>query len=335
MLSNDPARTVLDLITGTWRTQALYVAVALQLPDHVAAGATTSAELAERADADPDAVIRLMALLTTLGVFGGDDRVGYRLTAVSELLRTGSPKSMRDMCLLYGEEFHVAWGEAATAVRTGQSGFELAFGETLHQYLADKPDAGPKFLRAMNAGSTFFSGVPAAYDFSECRTVTDVAGGSGILLSTVLRAVPGPKGLLVERDHMIPVAEEHLAATVAADRYEVVAGDFFEAVPGGSDVYLLSRILQDWDDSACITLLSNIRRAMAGPAARLLIVERLISGSGSEQLPRLFDMHLLMMAGGRERTMSGYRSILDGAGFRVASVHAMELETTLLVAAPV
>lgn len=115
MTTHSSARAVVDIVTGTWRTQALYAAVALRLPDHIAQGRTTSASLAAKADADPDGIIRLMRLLTALDVFGGDDRTGYELTPVSELLRSRVPGSMRDMCLMYGEEFHRAWGCAVTA----------------------------------------------------------------------------------------------------------------------------------------------------------------------------------------------------------------------------
>jgi hypothetical protein len=329
-----PARAVMDIVTGTWRTQALYAAAALRLPDFIAQGHTDSADLAARAGADHDAVVRLMRLLTALGVFDGDVHTGYRLTPMSELLRSDVPDSMRDLCLLYGEEFHQAWSATATAIRVGRAGFEDAFGRTLHDYLAEVPSAGPKFLRAMNAGGAFFAGVPAAFDFSGCRTVTDLAGGSGMLLSTVLRSDPDVHGILFDREHMVPVAEKHLADAFGRDRFDVVAGDFFESVPAGSDCYLLSRILQDWDDEACVALLTNIRRAMRHLGARLLIVERVIAEDGSTLLPLLFDLHLMMMAGGRERTLAGYRSIVEQAGLRLESVHDMALETSLLVAAP-
>jgi hypothetical protein len=313
LIKKQPARAVVDIVTGTWRTQALYAAVALRLPDHITEGHTTSADLAAWADADPDAVIRLMHLLTAFGVFGGNDRTGYELTPVSDLLRSGVPSSMRDMCLMYGEEFHRAWGSTATAVRTGRAAFEDAFGRTLHEYLAEEPrwlvsngsnrsndgfriaigagqkpwklsfsvtfyekhqppSAGPKFLRAMNAGSVFFADVPTIFDFTGCRTVTDLAGGNELLLSTVLSAYPGLHSVLFDLKHMVPVAEEHLASTVGRDRYDIVVGDFFESVPVGSDAYLLSRILEGWDVSACITLLNNVRRAMPDEHARLFIV---------------------------------------------------------------
>jgi hypothetical protein len=328
------ARAVVDVVTGTWRSQALYAAVELRLPDHVAEGNMTSADLAMRAHADPDSIIRLMRLLVGIGVFAGDDHSGYELTAVSQLLRTGVPGSMRDLCLMYGQEFHRAWGAVVPAITSGHSGFETAFGRTLHEFLADEPDAGPRFLRAMNAGSVFFDDVPKVFDFAACRTVVDLAGGSGLLLSTVLAANPMLHGILVDREHMVPVAREQLGAALAHDRFEVRAGDMFDSVPAGADVYVLSRILQDWEDSECITLLTNIRRAMTDESARLLIVERVIPTDGAAVLPLVWDLHLMMMAGGRERTMAGYESILDAANLRLVAMHDMALETSMLVVAP-
>lgn len=327
----EPAERVVEVITGTWRAQALYAAAVLRLADHVAAGHHTPAALAAAAGADADGVARLMRLLVELGVFAGEADTGYELTPVSHLLRSDVPDSMRDMCVLYGEEFHQAWGAVATSVRTGRSGFEAHFGQNLHSYLAERPEAGPKFLRAMNAGSPFFTDVPKVYDLTGCRTVTDLAGGSGLLLSTVLRAVPEARGVLFDRPHMLPVAREHLTATVPG-RFDLVDGDIFESVPAGSDVYLLSRVLQDWDDDRCVALLTNVRKAMADNECRLLVVERVITDG--RVLPQLFDLHLLLMAGGRERTLDGYRDLLDAAGLRLTATHDLALESTLLVAAP-
>jgi hypothetical protein len=328
------ARSVVDLVTGTWRSQALYATVELRLPDHIAAGYTTSADLAAKVGADPDRIIRLMRLLVGIGVFAGDDLLGYRLTATAQLLRTGVPGSMRDMCLMYGQEFYQAWGSVVAAITEHRSGFEASFGRTLHEFLATEPGAGPRFLSAMNAGSVFFADVPERFDFTGSRVVVDLGGGSGMLLATVLAANPALHGILVDRAHMVAVAGEHLATVLEPGRFEVRVGDIFDSVPPGGDVYVLSRILQDWSDSECITLLSNCRRAMTSASARLLIVERVIVEDGSTELPLLWDLHLLMMADGRERTMASYQSILDGAGLRLECVRELALETSMLVVAP-
>jgi hypothetical protein len=131
---------------------------------------------------------------------------------------------------------------------------------------------------------------------------------------------------------MLPVARTHLDGAVGPDRYEARAGDLFEGVPGGADVYLLSRVLQDWDDQRCTALLSHIRAALP-ESGRLLILERVVPDDGETLLPLLYDLHLLMAAGGRERDLAGYRAVLGAAGLRLESVHALSLETSLLVAA--
>lgn len=324
------ARRVVDIITGTWQAQALYAAVALRIPDHVAAGHTTDEALAERARSDPDGLRRLTRLLTAMDVLEATD-TGYRLTATGELLRSDAPHSMSDMVRIYGEEFHRAWGAVVPAVRTGTSGFQHAFGMTLHTYLRD-PGAGARFQRAMNAGNVFFPDVLEVFDFGGHHTAVDVAGGSGAFLATVLARHPRLHGILFDQPHMVPVATAHLDAAIGSGRHEVRSGDIFEGVPAGGDVYLLSRVLQDWDDDRCATLLSHIRAVL--PAnGRLLILERVVPDHGETLLPLLYDLHLLMAAGGRERDLAGYRDLLSAAGLRLESVHGLALETSLLVAA--
>jgi hypothetical protein len=330
-----PERTVVDLLTGTWRAQALHAAAELGLADGVADGHRTLADLARWADAEPAALRRLMRVLVELGVFEGDARAGYRPTPVSELLRSDAPGSMRALCSLYGNEFHRAWSKVATSVRTGGSGFEAEFGHSLHRHLATEPGAGPRFLAAMAAGSTFFRGVPDAHDFGGASTVVDVAGGDGSLLAAVLARHPHLHGVLLEQAHMAPIAERVLGEHVPADRYRVEVGDAFHQVPADADVYLLSRVLQDWDDERCVRLLTTCREAMKGPDSRLLVVERVVAESGGAPLSLLWDLHLLVVAGGGERTAEEYDALFAAAGLTVARVVDLALEAVLMVVAPV
>jgi hypothetical protein len=328
------AREVVDLITGAWRTQAVYTAVSLRLPEHVAAGSRTSAALAEDTGSSEDGVRRLMRLLVALGVFEGDEHNGgYRPTQLSAALQSGAAGSMRDMCLLYGQEFYRAWGHAQEAISTSSPSFERACGQPLRDYLQREEGAGERFLRAMNAGNIFFEHLPRMVDFSGCSLVVDVGGGSGELLSAVMRANPQLRAKLVDLEHMLPVAEEHLRAVAALDRVELVAGDIFESVPVGGDVYVLSRVLQDFDDERCVQLLENCRRAM-GRSSRMVLVERVVRDDGSAALPLLWDLHLLIVSGGRERTHDGYARVLERAGLRLDETVELPLETTALIARP-
>ncbi|WP_329175127.1 methyltransferase [Streptomyces sp. NBC_01477] len=326
------AQEAVELITGGWRAQCLHTAIRMGVPDHIAAGRTTDHALAEATGARQEGIHRMMRLLVAMGVFEGEGQGGYRNTAVSRVL-LDQPDSLRDMCLLYGEEFYTAWGHAYEAISTVTAGFEVAYGEPLYRYLSHHEDANGRFQRAMKAGNLFFDHVPEAFDFSG-RTFVDVGGGIGQLTAAILAAVPDAHGTLLDREHVVPVAADNLAASVGLDRVELVAGDMFEAVPQGRDVYLLCRVLAGWSDDAVVGVFENCRKAMAGSASRLVILDRVVVDEDSTVLPALWDLHLLMTNGGRHRTVEKFTELLGRAGLDVERVTELPAETSALIAAP-
>jgi phenazine-1-carboxylate N-methyltransferase len=327
------AREVIDLITGGWRAQALYTAVKLGLPDHVAAGRNTSAELAAATGVKEDGIRRLMRFLVAARVFEGSERAGYRNTAVSDLV-ADRPGSMRDMCLLYGEEFYAAWGHALEAISTVSAGFEIAYGQPLYSYLGGHPDLSDRFQRAMKAGNLFFDYVPEIFDFAG-KHVVDIGGGNGQLLAAILGAIPDARGTLLDREHVVAAARENLAATIGLDRVTVVGGSMYDGIPEGGDVYLLCRVLAGHTDEAVAGLFADIRRAMVGSGsktAHLLLLDRLVVEEESTVLPSLWDLHLLMTTGGRHRSRDELRALLERAGLEIERAAELPMETTALIA---
>lgn len=163
--------------------------------------------------------------------------------------------------------------------------------------------------------------------------VVDIAGGNGELLRRILHAAPHLRGVLLERPHAIEAARGALARAGCADRAELVLGDFTCGIPGGGDVYILSRVLHDWDDQQCRALLKRCAEAMPAQA-ELLIVERLLPEDDSPSLAVAWDVHMLCNVGGRERTVSQYRTLLAESGFELIEQHPLPLDTALLCARP-
>ncbi len=58
---------VMELVTGAWTAQTIYVAVKLCIPDQMANGPLPANEVARRVGADPGAVYRLMRALAYRG----------------------------------------------------------------------------------------------------------------------------------------------------------------------------------------------------------------------------------------------------------------------------
>ncbi|MFI6252298.1 methyltransferase [Streptomyces sp. NPDC051016] len=327
------AQELVGIVTGGWRAQAVHAAAVFRLPDHVEAGLATDPALAAASGVPEQGIRRLMRLLVAMRVFEEDPALGYRSTELSRALldRAGT---LRDMCLLYGAEFYTAWGRAADCLRTLTAGFELVHGEPLYPYLDGHPDLADLFQRTMRAGNLFFDRVPEVFDFSGGKTVVDCGGGNGHLLSVLLGAAPDARGKLVDRDHVIPLARAHLAGTVGPDRVELFGGDMFRAVPEGGDVYVFCRVLAGWSDDDAVTAFTHCRRAMAGPASRLLILDRVVADRGSTVLPALWDLHLLMTTGGGHRSLDRLRSLLDRAGWHLERTAELPMEHTALIAAP-
>ncbi|MFI7322375.1 methyltransferase [Streptomyces venezuelae] len=329
------ARATIDLITAAWHTQAVYAAAKLGLPDLIEAGHTGPAELAKAAGADEDAVRRLLRLLLRLGVVEGDENAGYRNTDVGDMLRD-RPGSLRDVSLLYGEEFYRAWGESIETFRTGRTGFEKAYGRSLVGYLGEDPDAAERFQRAMKAQAKNFAfdAVPQHIDFGADRHIVDIGGGSGQLLATVLGAAPEARGTLIDLEHTMPIARAHLEQTVGADRADLVAGDMFTTpVPREADTYLLSRVLGDWQEEDCVRLLRSIREAMA-PHSRLLIIEMVVQDGKAGLLAPLWDLHLMVVNGGHQRSIGEYRELADRTGLSIERSVQLPMETSALVLTP-
>ncbi|GAA2801700.1 methyltransferase [Saccharopolyspora taberi] len=329
--TGEHARGMVELLLAPARAYAVYAFVKLELADRLHEGTRSHSELAEQTGTHPEALRRLLRMLTSLDVVTGDDVNGFALGPRGDLLRRDHPKSMSDLAILYGEQAYPSFGQILHSIRTGEQSFPQVFGTTWVDYYVEHPEAGHVFDRAMNAGNAFFSAVPDAFAFAEAKSVVDVGGGNGALLEVILKANPGLSGVLAETPRIGDSARERLSATGVADRCEVVATDFFESVPANHDVYLLSRILHDWDDEDCRTVLRNVRAAV-DPGATLLIIERVIPVDGRPSLAFDWDIHMLMNTGGQERTLGEFQSLLDQTGFSYSHSATLPLDVTLLVA---
>jgi hypothetical protein len=331
------AQTALQQMTnGYWTTQIIYVAAKLGIADLLSHGSQDLATLARATQTHAPTLGRLMRALGSLGVFRENEQHEYELTTLGRCLVGGSPGALRARAIMNGEEWYQAWGGLLYSVRTGEPAFRNLFGTTIFEYLAGRADTAAVFNEAMaSSAEDAAAAVVKAYDFSGCRTIVDVGGGTGALLAAILRATPQARGILFDRPSVVTAARELLASTGIAGRCELVGGDFFEgAVPSGGDVYILSRIIHDWDDERSIAILRNCRRAVTGEA-RLLLIEQVVPDSNQPSLSKLYDLHMLVLApSGRERRADEYHSLLAAADLRLTRIISTDVPQSVIEAVP-
>jgi hypothetical protein len=242
---------------------------------------------------------------------------------------------MRALAMTYNEELYRAWGDLLYSVQTGKAAFDHVFGCGPFQYYSEHPEADRTFNQAL-VGYTnqVAEAVVAAYDFGSVGAVVDVGGGYGRLLASILHVSPSATGVLFEQAHVLVGAREFLAAAGVADRCACAAGDFFEHVTPDANMYLLSQILHDWDDAQCSPILRNCRQAIPAEG-RLLVVEYVLGSSEGASFGEWLDIHMLVCAGGRERTRAEYAALLGEAGFKLERVVPTAAGPSIIEAIPI
>lgn len=330
-----PAAALMQRLTGAWIAQSISVVAKLGTADALADGPRHVSELAAMANVHAPSLYRLLRTLASFGIFAEDEDGRFRLTPLADPLRSDAPDSVRAYAIMLGEEWvWRAWGNALHSVQTGESAFEYTFGVDPWEYLAARPEASAIFDAAMTSRSGRDNdAVAAAYDFSGCERIVDVAGGRGSLLAAILRAYPALHGTLFDQPHVAPGAQEYLAAAGLADRCDVVAGDFFASIPPGADAYLLKRVIHDWDDERAVRILRHCREAMP-PTGRLLVIETVIPPGNGPSIGKVLDLQMLVHQGGKERTEAEYRALLTDAGFDLTQVVPTSSALSLIEGVP-
>ena len=321
MTAEESAADRLRRLAGGYQvTQAIHVATTLGIPDLVADGPRSVAELAAASEADERSLYRLLRALAGIGVFHEEDGRRFSSTPLSELLRADVPGTLHGWAAFTGRPpTWQAWGNLLHSVRTGENAFKAVHGVDVWESRAADPVERAVFDRAMTDISRGITGaLLEAYDFGRYSTVVDVAGGRGALLTALLEAYPDMHGVLFDQPDVVSGAADGLAPDIA-ERLEIVGGSFFERVPDSADAYLLKAIIHDWEDPEALRILESCRRA-ARPGASVVVIERELGAPNADPSPKFADLNMLVNPGGCERTTAEFAALFEAAGFRFVGV---------------
>jgi SAM-dependent methyltransferase len=323
-------RQVLNQIFGgAWITQGIYVAAELGIADLLAQGPRSAEELADETNTHSEALHRVLRALASVGIFAQDSQRRFSLTPLAGLLRSNVDESQRSFAIMMGAEFYETWGKLLHSVRTGKQGFYERFGKSFFHYMTENPQRHGIYDTAM-AGVHGAETEPMldAYDLSRFRSVVDVGGGNGLLLTAILKRYPAIQGVLFD----LPAVAERARAVVTDSglscRCHVIGGDFFSSVPGGADVYLMRHVIHDWEDNEAVAILRNCREAMKADG-KVLVAETLIPPENEPCFAKWLDI-MMLLVGGRERTEEEYCRLFSEAGLRVDRVVSTVSEVSII-----
>jgi hypothetical protein len=316
-------------------SQALHVAASLGVADHLKDGQKSYDVVARACGAHPPSLYRLLRALAAVGIFHETGNKEFSLTPLGVCLTSDAPGSRRSYAQWIGTPGQWrSWGNLLHSIKSGKSASGFTHGIDAWTYRMEHPEEQAVFNSAMTSNSRFETqAVLDAYNFGRFDCVVDVGGGQGLLLKEILLACPGARGILFDQPQVIASAHQVPVSGELAQRYRLVAGSFFEAVPENCDAYIMKAILHDWDDDRSQEILRACRRAMPTKGT-LLIIERVVGPPNEGPEGKFSDLNMMVQYAALERTRQEFNDLLKSGGFQMTDVVPTRSPMSIVVALP-
>jgi hypothetical protein len=297
----------------------------LRIFDPIGSDGASSEELAAATGTHQVSLDRLLHALSGCGLLVAQDG-RFACGPVGEALRRGSPEAAA-VRLLGRKGMWNAFGDLRQTLESGEPALKRH--RPAAMYDARDGEAGllADAMLAFHRGEVHE--VAACCELGDKSLAVDVGGGSGNLMTALLKANGGLSGIIYDRPQTQAAAQRRIAEAGLADRCRFEGGSFFDRVPNGAEVYILSHVLHDWSDADAQTILRNCRTAAAA-GSLLLIVESVRGEAEPHPASGLYDLILLGTTEGRIRSRDEHRALLEQAGFRLTDVQATSLSVSIV-----
>uniref|UniRef100_A0A3Q3XLU0 Acetylserotonin O-methyltransferase n=1 Tax=Mola mola TaxID=94237 RepID=A0A3Q3XLU0_MOLML len=277
--------------------------------------------VAQELNTSVDGMERLLDALVGIEILEVETTNGtavYSSTDVANLyLAKGSVKSLHDMIIYQSQTIYPLWNNMVDAVREGKNQNEKTFGlpsEDIFQAIYRSEEEMLKFMGLMNS-SWVLDGhdIATAFDLSCFQDIVDLGGCTGALAREVAKAYPSSSVTVFDLPQVVEMAQQRFCQDDDAVTFR--AGDFFSGEIPPADLYVLARIIHDWPEEKCLSLLKKIHDACKPGGGVLLVEAVLLENRRGPVMAQLFSLNMLVQAEGRERPLSEYGRMLSQAGF--------------------
>ena len=312
-----PQSAILSITGQILPARCIAIVTELGIPDLIDDQPKDASSLAEHCGVHPLSLFRMMRFLASINIFHQNDDGTFENSPQSEVLRKDVHGSVYP--LVRADWQNLVWetySHLYQGLESGEPAFSIAHGTSFFDYMAKNPKYGDMFDASMALISEPENkAIVATYSLANVQTVMDIGGGQGGLLAAYLKKHNHLRGILFDKTQ---VMKKPNAVTVAGleDRYEGIAGDFFDAVPASANVYILKRILHDWNDKDAIIILTKVRQALKSDD-RILVVDAIIKPGGSSDPNKYMDLGIMTLLKGRERTAEDFQVLFKAANLKL------------------
>lgn len=313
----DPS-ILLDLLEAFRRSKTLFAAVSLGVFDLLGTADANVAQLAQKIDANTDALERLLDSCVGLGLLNKADGVYSNTKLANCYLLSTSSKRMTGYINYSNNVMWPMWGKLEDAVREGTHRWQQCYGldGPIFSHFFRDEEAKREFLMGMHGFGVISSPqVVAALDLSRFECLADLGGATGHLAIAACERYSAMRAIVFDLPAALPLAQEIVGQSSVASRIELVGGDFFSDPLPAADLYALGRILHDWSEDKIRLLLKRIFDALPSQGGVLIAEKLLLEDKTGPRWAQMQSLNMLTCTEGKERTLSEYEVLLKEAGF--------------------
>ncbi|XP_023151383.2 acetylserotonin O-methyltransferase 2 [Amphiprion ocellaris] len=269
-----------------------------------------------------DGMERLLDALVGIEILEVEKTAGTAVYSSSDVanlyLARGSVKSLHDMIVYQSQTIYPLWNNLVDAVREGKNQNEKTFGlpsEEVFQVIYRSEEEMLKFMGLMNS-SWVLDGhdIVTVFNLSCFQNIVDLGGCTGALAREMVKAYPSSTVTVFDLPQVVETAQKHFSQESDAVLFQT--GDFFSGEIPAADLYVLARIIHDWPEEKCVTLLKKIYNVCRPGGGVLLVEAMLFENRRGPVMAQIFSLNMLVQAEGRERPPSEYTDMLKKTGFQ-------------------
>ena len=310
-----PSMRVLTHGQGFMISQAIFAFEKLRLDKLISAKPISIIDLAQKTSCHQLSLNRFLCALSSIGLIKQLENNFFAATEETPyvFMFKGAP---------LGKPSYQVWKHIIHTLTTGESAWLQEFDKDLHQYV----NGSETELQAFNefnslTVSVWLDPLINIYNFSQYNTVVDIGGGEGNFLKAILNANGQLHGILFDQPQTVVDAQNTFVQANLSNRCKIEGGSFFESIPTGGDLYILSRILLNWDDENTNLILNNCNQSM-NHGEKLLIIDFMIPDPSHPAYQTLTfnDLNLLVTFGGANRNEQQWRTLIEKSSFRVTQI---------------
>lgn len=297
----------------------MFAALTLGIFDAVEHRPATAVELADELHLSAEPLGRLLDTCVALGLLQKTGQAFLNQPVASTYLCRKSHHSLTGYIVYSDRILYRLWGHLDDAVREGGARWKQEFGSDggIFDHFFRTPEAKQEFLKGMHGlGLLSSAKLVSAFDMSRFRRFVDLGGATGHLALAACERYPQLHAVVFDLAEVIDTARQYCSASnLMSGRIDLIAGDFFQDELPEADIFALGRILHDWPEEKIRPLLLKIYQRLPARGAILIAEKILDEDKTGPAAAVLQSLNMLLCTEGKERTLSEYRALLEGAGF--------------------